>query len=305
MPVSAEVPIIERVFGGGVDRSEGRDRSAVVADLRRTLGSMGAGAVWSADLGGFGGSGERAALASATRVAPRDIGNDVVLAAPSPLAAVLAHGGVPRGSVVSVGSSAPGGGGATSLLLTLLAAPRGAWAAAVGIPDLGILAAAEMGVDLSRLGIIPEPGSDLLQVLSVLADGVDMIATVPPASLPPARQRILASRLRQSGAVLLVAGRWPGADLAFTVQEVRWSGIGQGFGRLRDRELDVLVDGRHAGAALGATVTLALRAGRRAVTVEAPASQTLREAVDPAVGSGAVSAAAAATMQAEARAETG
>lgn len=286
--MSAAKATIERVFGdedrpSGLGRAvgsgrSGRDRSAVVADLRRKLGSMGAGSGWPGDSG----SGASDAGASVTRVAPGDTRNgsdfdDGVLAAPPPLAAVLPYGGVPRGSVVSVGSSAPGGGGATSLLLALLAASPGAWAAVVGMPDLGVLAAAEMGVDLTRLGIIPEPGPELLQVLSVLADGVDVIATAPPTGLPPARQRVLTGRLRQSGAVLLVAGRWPGADLVLTVQEVRWSGMGQGFGRLRDRELDVLVAGRRAGAALGTSVTLALRAGPRTVTVVAPESQSLEE----------------------------
>jgi hypothetical protein len=201
-----------------------------------------------------------------------------VLAAPAPIAAMLPAGGVPRGSVVTVSSSVPGRSGATSLLLALMAAPPGAWAAAVGLPDLGLLAAAELGVDLSRLGLVPYPGTDLLQVISVLADGVDVIAAASPldaargraVGLPPARRRVLTGRLREGGAVLLVAGRWPGADLALTVREVRWSGIGAGHGRLRDRELDVEIGGRRAGAGTGSVVTLALRAGRDRVTVGAP-----------------------------------
>ena len=140
-------------------------------------------------------------------------------------------------------------------------------AAVVGMPGFGVLAAAEMGVDLDRLGLIPDPGPDVLQVLSVLVDGLDVIATVPPAILPPARQRVLTGRLRERGAVLLVLGRWPGADLTMTVTEVRWSGIGQGHGRLRDREIDVRVGGRRAGA--GASATLLLRSTRTTVTVEA------------------------------------
>lgn len=261
--------IIEHVFG----ENDEADRSATVADLRRRLGSMGTGVVWP---GGFG-----AGPVSSTRArpAPGDTGDDAVLAVPAPFADVLPAGGVPRGSVVTVGSAAPGGG-ATSLLLALMAAPRGAWCAVIGMPDLGVLAAAEMGVDLSRLGLIPDPGPDPLQVISVLADGVDVIATASPLSpmgsdagravgLPPARQRVLTGRLRQGGATLLVAGSWPGADLAFSVCEVRWSGIGEGHGRLRDREMDVEIGGRRAGAASGARVTLALRAGQGFVIVGA------------------------------------
>ena len=260
--MSVLVLIIERVFG-----DDGRlERSAVVADLRRKLDAAG-GAVGVRSAGRFARAESRTA--------------DAVLAMPAPLADVLPAGGVPHGYVVSVASSALGGSGATSLLLALMSAQPEAWVAVVGMPDFGALAAAEMGVDLSRLGLIPDPGPDPLQVISALADGVDVIAAVSPVEgavgravirsmgLPPARQRVLTGRLRQGGAVLLVVGRWPGADLVFTVREVRWSGIGQGYGRLRDRELDVRVAGRRAGGALGATVTLRLRAGRNSVMVEA------------------------------------
>lgn len=196
---------------------------------------------------------------------------------PGPLEPLLPRGGLPRGSVVNLASTAPGRAGATTLLLSLLAAPPGAWSAVVGVPDLGVLAAGELGVDLDRLALIPDPGPDPLQVISVLADGVDLIAAVPPADLPPARLRVLTGRLRQRGAVLLVLGRWPGADLTMTVRDVRWSGMGQGHGRLRDREIDVEVGGRRAGA--GSTVTLVLRSGRTSVTV-APASTTPAAAAD-------------------------
>lgn len=191
---------------------------------------------------------------------------------PGPLASVLPRGGLPRGSVVGLGSTAPGRAGTTTLLLSLLAAPPGAWSAVVGMPDLGVLAAAELGVDLDRLALIPDPGPDPLQVISVLADGVDLIAAVPPADLPPARLRVLTGRLRQRGAVLLVMGRWPGADLTLKVRDVRWSGMGQGHGRLRDRELDIEVGGRRAGA--GSTVTLVLRSDRTSVTVAPVAART-------------------------------
>jgi hypothetical protein len=156
-------------------------------------------------------------------------------------------------------------GGSTSLLLSLLAAPPGVWIAAVGLPGLGLAAAAELGIDLDRLAVIPDPGSDVLQVLSILADGVDVIVTAPPVDLPPARLRILTGRLRQRGTVLLVAGRWPGADLVLSVSNVRWAGLGDGHGRLADRLLDVEVTGRRLGAPRRAT--LELLASRTAVTI--------------------------------------
>ncbi|HYZ09141.1 MAG TPA: hypothetical protein VE709_11300, partial [Pseudonocardiaceae bacterium] len=71
----------------------------------------------------------------------------------APLAPLLPGGGLRRGSVVAVR-------GSTALLLALLAAAttQGAWAAVVGIGDLGVLAAAEAGVAVQRLVLVPAPG---------------------------------------------------------------------------------------------------------------------------------------------------
>ena len=189
-----------------------------------------------------------------------------VLPVAAPLADALPRGGLSRGSVVSVL-----GQGATSLLFTLLVGPAGAtgrWAALVGMPGLGLRAAAELGVDLDRVAVIPDPGPDVLQVVSILIDGVDLIAVALPSSArpTPSRQRVLAGRLRQRGAVLLVAGPWPGADLVLTGRWAGWHGLGRGHGRLRDRELVVQVGGRRA-AGRGCTVELLLRADRDAVRV--------------------------------------
>jgi len=187
-----------------------------------------------------------------------------VLPVAEPLAAVLPRGGVARGSVVSVV-----GQGATSLLFTLLAGPEAPWSALVGMPGVGLLAAAEFGVDLDRVVVIPEPGPDVLQVLSILIDGVDMIAVALPAGARPgpSRQRVLTGRLRQHGAVLLVMGPWPGADLVMTARSVGWTGLGQGHGRLRDRELVVEVSGRGAAAGRRNTAALLLRSDRTSIEV--------------------------------------
>ncbi len=71
----------------------------------------------------------------------------------APLAPLLPGGGLRRGSVVAVH-------GSTALLLALLAAAtaQGVWAAVVGVGDLGVLAAAEAGVAVQRLALVPAPG---------------------------------------------------------------------------------------------------------------------------------------------------
>lgn len=201
-----------------------------------------------------------------------------VLPVAAPLAAALPRGGLARGSVVSVL-----GQGATSLLYTLLAGPAGCWSALIGMPGLGLAAAAELGVDLNRVALIPDPGADALQVVSILIDGVDLVAVALPSSARPApsRQRVICGRLRQRGSVLLVLGSWPGADLVLTARGMGWHGLGRGHGRLRDRELAVHVGGRRA-AGPGSRVELLLRADRDAVRIEPTAPVTVPAAA-PAV----------------------
>ena len=139
------------------------ERDEVLRDLRRRMNTAGS-------VAGFV-TGGAVALGAALHDSVTSDESGLVLPVAPPLAAVLPRGGLARGSVVSVL-----GQGATSLLFTLLAGPEAPWSALVGMPGIGLLAAAEFGIDLDRLVVIPEPGPDVLQVLSILVDGVDMIA---------------------------------------------------------------------------------------------------------------------------------
>jgi hypothetical protein len=171
-----------------------------------------------------------------------------VLPVVGPLSGLLPAGGLRRGSTVAV-AAAPG---ATSLLLALLAGASagGAWAGVVGRPDLGLVAAAEAGVRLDRLALVPHPGADLLAVASALLDGLDVVvlAGATRAGIRAADRQRLAARARQRGAVLLPIGPWPGADVELTCDGPRWLGAGSGAdggsGRLRARRVELRARGR-------------------------------------------------------------
>jgi hypothetical protein len=154
------------------------------------------------------------------------------------LAGLFPWGGLRRGSTVSVH-------GSTSLLLALLAAPTAgdSWAAVVGMPGLGVLAAAELGVAVDRLALVRHPGAELPAVLAALLDGMDLVAT-PRARLTDAQTRRLSARARHRGAVLLTAGAWMGADLELRCTQSRWGGIGEGHGYLSCREVTIEARGR-------------------------------------------------------------
>ena len=141
-----------------------------------------------------------------------------------------------------------GGAGTTSLLWALVAeaSAEGAWVGVVGRPELGLVAAAEAGVRLDRLALVPHPGSDLLPVTSALLDGLDVVvvAGAERAGLRAADRQRLAARARQRGAVLIALGPWPGADAELSCTDARWIGPAGGSGRLRERQVRVRLRGR-------------------------------------------------------------
>lgn len=176
-----------------------------------------------------------------------------------PLARLLPAGGLRRGSTVSV----PTAPGATTLLLALLAGASagGAWVGVVGRPELGLVAAAEAGVRLERLALVPHPGVDLLAVTVALLDGMDVVAVsgAERAGLRAADRQRLAARARQQGTVLLALGGWQGADVELSCTAAQWQGLGAGSGRLCARRVRVQLRGR--GVAQGGRSTRLLLPG--------------------------------------------
>ncbi len=135
--------------------------------------------------------------------------SESLLPVPELLAEAL-PAGLPRGAVAVLS-------GARSLPVGMVAAvsAAGGHVAIVGLPDFGLLAAAEMGADLSRLAVIPQPGSDPVEVAAVLMDGMDLVLLgLAGRCVPPGRARVLVARARQRGCTLLVAGGdWQGASM--------------------------------------------------------------------------------------------
>lgn len=176
--------------------------------------------------------------ADRTRGAPA-AGADVLPVA-GPLRSLLPGGGLRRGGTVAVSS-------AGSLLFALLAeaSAQGSWCALVGLPGLGLVAAEESGLVLSRVALVPCPGAELVGVTAALLDGIDLVAVAGVERLPAGARQRLAARARQRGTVLLPVGHWPGADLRVEHDGGRWHGlVGGGGGRLRQRRVRVRVQGR-------------------------------------------------------------
>lgn len=153
--------------------------------------------------------------------------------------------GLRRGSTVAVT-------GSMSLLFAVLgpAMRDGQWAAIVGRPDVGAVAAAEHdGLDLARLVLVPFPGPDWPRVVAALVDGLDLVAVNPPSTPAADVARSLSARARQHGTVLLpLRPGWPGLDLHLHATSRTWTGLDRGWGRLRHQELEVTVTGRGAAA---------------------------------------------------------
>ncbi|MFC4853374.1 hypothetical protein [Actinophytocola glycyrrhizae] len=158
------------------------------------------------------------------------------------LADLFPWGGLRRGVTVAVR-------GSTSLLFALLASPTdtGSWAALVGMPDLGLRAASELGVAVERLALVRHPGANLPAVVAALLDGMDLVA-VDPSRLTDSHLRRLSARARHRGTVLISTGPWPGADLELAPARTRWTGLGDGHGFLEARETLVAARGRGAAA---------------------------------------------------------
>ena len=118
-----------------------------------------------------------------------------------PCAGCSPVGALRRGSVVAAGP--------WSLLCLALAAgasAAGAWCAVVGLPQLGVAAAAAAGLDPDRMLLIADPGTGWPQVVASLLDGCELVLLRPPDRPPAQVRRRIEATVRRFGGVLVWRG---------------------------------------------------------------------------------------------------
>jgi hypothetical protein len=152
---------------------------------------------------------------------------------------LLPRGALARGSVVAAAEF-----GLLCLALAAGASADGAWCGIAGIPEAGVLAATGLGLDMERTLLVPDPGPAWPQVVASLLDGCELVLVRPPGGVPAQVRQRLEATLRRGRGVLLVAGDWPGAQVRLRVVSQRWTGLGDGHGRLRACCAEVVADGR-------------------------------------------------------------
>jgi hypothetical protein len=136
---------------------------------------------------------------------------------------------------------------AASLALALAAGASraGEWVGFAGWTDFGAEAAADLGIELSRTVLVPDPGEHWLEVTAALVDVLRVVVLRPPVSVDARAAGVLDSRLRTRSAVLVVQGAWPRVQARVSVEQSRWIGPSAGAGHLQERRARVAV---HRGA---------------------------------------------------------
>ncbi len=132
-----------------------------------------------------------------------------------------------------------------ALALAAGASRAGEWVGFAGCSDFGAEAAAELGIELSRTVLVPDPGEHWLEVAAALVDVLRVVVLRPPASVSERAAGVLDSRLRTRSAVLVVHGQWPRAAARLSVESSSWFGPTAGSGQLVERRASIAV---HRGA---------------------------------------------------------
>lgn len=260
----------------------GLNREDTVAALRKSMAGL--GAVVSEPVGDEGGGGGRGSGAAVGDGGVGVVGDGVPagegghhaadgrVPVPAGLAGLL-DGGLVKGAVSSIDAA---GAVVAGILAEVTAA--GGHVALVGLPDFAPLSIVEHGGDLSRVLDVPEPGESPLEVVTLLADGVDVVVVKLDRTPPPSAARPVMARLRGSGCALLYVGEgWPGSKVSVASRVTAIHGLGAGHGRIRGVEFHVTARG--AGRP---------ERGVRWTIGDCPASEAVATVLDAREGSGAV-----------------
>jgi hypothetical protein len=184
-----------------------------------------------------------------------------------PLQQALGVDGLRRGSTVLLGGEE--GFGATSLALALLAKATtdGMWCSIVGPPDLGLVAAVELGVDLERLVVVAAPRVRAATAIGALVEGCDVVMLRLPLAMTRTEMLRLGARARQRRVLVVLlsdprsrAVAWPEApDITVQIRSSVFYGIESGSGRIAGRRVEIETMHRRSGG-LQAPVALWLPA---------------------------------------------
>lgn len=164
-----------------------------------------------------------------------------------------------------------------ALALAAGASQAGEWVGFAGCADFGAEAAAELGIELTRTVLVPDPGEHWLEVAAALVDVLRVVVLRPPSAVDDRTAGLLDSRLRTRSAVLVVHGDWPRATARVSVERSAWSGLGSGHGQLAQRRARLTV---RRGARPAERADLAWPGVRRVD----PAASEIRRPVDGRAG---------------------
>jgi hypothetical protein len=125
--------------------------------------------------------------------------------------------------------------------------PVDGWTAAVGVPSMGVVAAAEAGLALDHLVFLAAPRSVWATVAIAAVDAFDVVVLAVPARPRLAEVRRLAGRARERGNTVIATGPgandWP-SEARVVTSAVQWSGLGDGYGALGTCRVTVDLAGR-------------------------------------------------------------
>ncbi len=165
------------------------------------------------------------------------------------LASLLPAGALQRGTVTVLAGTP--GSGATSLGVSLLAeaSSAGHWCAAIGFEDPGVVAMAELGMDLRRAVFVPRVRGRWADAAAELLDGVELVLLSPPSRVSYGVARRLVGRVRERKVALIIvtdqANRWPvPPEITMKIVESSWHGAGLGDGSLAARRAEIVVEHR-------------------------------------------------------------